>query len=44
MWPYDLEAAVVFRKQQTVCLHILLEALLVWRWLKFDLITRCSLQ
>lgn len=44
VWPYDLEAAVVFRKQQAVCLNILLEALLVWRGLKFGLITRCSLQ
>ena len=44
MWPYDREAAVVFRKQQAVCLNILLEALLVCRGLKVGLITRCSLQ
>ena len=44
VWPDDLKAAVVFRKQQAVCLNILLEALLVWRGLKFGLITRCNLQ
>ena len=44
VWPDDLEAAVVLCKQQAVCLNIFLEALLVWRGLKFGLITRCSLQ
>ena len=44
VWPDDREAAVVLCKQQAVCLNILLEALLVWRGLKFGLITRCSLQ